>query len=172
MSPALDLHDLLSYTTWQRGLWQAWFEKQGPAALAVTTGPHGDGRFPRIGGLIRHIFSAELRYAERITRVPLTDTASVSTDDATALFQFGAMSRARFVHLIGTLPAAQWDVPLDFPLLNSTVRASPRKIVLHVLTHEIRHWAQVATLLRLQGQTGDRQDLSSVPSWAIRFGND
>ncbi len=81
MSPTLDLHDLLAYTTWQRERWQAWFEKQGPAALAVTTGPHGDRRFPTTGGLIRHIFSAELRYLERIAGRPLTDTASIATDD-------------------------------------------------------------------------------------------
>ena len=163
MNPALDLDDLVAYTKWQRALWQAWFEQKGPAALAVTTGAHGDGRFPTIGGLIRHIFLAELRYVERIAGLPLTDTTSVTTDDPAALFEFGAMSRARFVHFIDTFPAAQWAVPVDVPLLGSTVRASPRKVVLHVLTHEIRHWAQVATLLRLEGWIGDRQDLLFSP---------
>ena len=163
MSPAFDLRDLVAYTTWQRSLWQAYFEQRGPAALGVTTGPNGDGRFPTIGSLIRHIFSAELRYLERIAGLPLTDTARVPTDDAPALFEFGHMGRVRFVHLIDTLPPALWTVPIEFPLQNSMARSSPRKIVLHVLTHELRHWAQIATLLRLHGWVADRQDLLLSP---------
>jgi len=163
MSPTLDWRDLMGYTAWQRAVWQAWFAQKGPAPLAVTTGDHGDGRFPNIGSLIRHIFSSELRYAERIARLPLTDTTAVATDDASALFLLGAAGRAGFSRVIETLPESDWTVPFEFPLLNSTVRSTPRKVVLHVLTHEIRHWAQVATLLRLQGWVGDRQDVLFSP---------
>src|SRR5215469_3868262 len=28
-------------------------------------------------------------------------------------------------------------------------KATPKKIIIHVLAHEIRHWAQIATVLRL-----------------------
>ena len=163
MSPSLALEDLVGYTTWQRSLWHAWFTQKGPAPLAVTTGDHGDGRFPTVGGLIRHIFSSELRYAERIAGLPLTDTSVVAVDDADALFLLGAAGRTRFRGLIATLPDELWTFPFEFPLLNSTVRSTPRKVVLHVLTHEIRHWAQVATLLRLQGWTADRHDLLFSP---------
>jgi uncharacterized damage-inducible protein DinB len=31
-------------------------------------------------------------------------------------------------------------------------------IIVHVLVHEIRHWAQIATLLRLNGVTGEFHD--------------
>jgi uncharacterized damage-inducible protein DinB len=163
MSHAIDIRDLIGYTTWQRAVWQEWFAQKGPAPLAVTTGDHGDGRFPTIGGLIRHIFSSELRYAERIAGLPLTDTTVVATDDSAALFLLGAAGRNGFIRVIETLPGAQWTAPLEFPLLNATVRSTARKVVLHVLTHEIRHWAQVATLLRLQGWMGDRQDLLFSP---------
>ena len=36
--------------------------------------------------------------------------------------------------------------------------ASPRKIVTHVLLHEVRHWAQIATLFRLNGLKVDFHD--------------
>lgn len=163
MSPAVDVRELVAYTTWQRARWQSWFEKHGRGALGVTTGPHGDGRFKTIGCVIRHIFSAELRYLERIAGLPLTDASSVPVDDPVALFEFGSTGRDRFVNLIETLPPMLWAVPVEFSLLNATARASPRKIVLHVLTHEIRHWAQVATLLRLQGWAAERQDLLLSP---------
>lgn len=157
------LEHLVEYTGWQRDLWQTWFEREGPGPLALTTGPNGDGRFPTIGALIRHIFSAELRYMERIAALPLTDPASVPSNEATALFQFGTVSRGRFRELLRTLPPPEWVRPREFTLLNATVRLSPHKIVLHVLTHEIRHWAQVATLLRLQGHVGAGQDLLFSP---------
>lgn len=163
MSPALDVRELVAYTTWLRARWQSWFEKQGPGALGVTTGPHGDGRFPTVGSLIRHIFSAELRYLERIAGLPLTDASSVPLDDPVALFDFGSSGRDRFVNLLETLSPVLWTVPVEFPLLDATARASPRKIVLHVLTHEIRHWAQVATFLRLHGWAVERQDLILSP---------
>lgn len=163
MSLALDVRDLVGYTTWQRAIWRTWLDQKGPAPLAVTSGGHGDGRFTTVGGLIRHIFSSELRYAQRIAGVSLTDTSSVATDDPDALFLLGAVGRASFIGVIETLPADQWAIPLEFQLFSSIVRVTPRKVVLHVLTHEIRHWAQVATLLRLQGWMGERQDLLFSP---------
>lgn len=163
MSLSVDVRDLVAYTTWQRALWRLWFDQKGAAPLAVTTGGHGDGRFTTVGGLIRHIFSSELRYAQRIAGVPLTDTSSVDVDDPAALFLLGAVGRASFNGVIETLPTPEWSIPLEFQLFGSAVRVTPRKVVLHVLTHEIRHWAQVATLLRLQGWIGERQDLLFSP---------
>ena len=52
---------------------------------------------------------------------------------------------------------------MDIPLLNRTVRLTPRKILVHVATHEIRHWAQVGTLLRTQGWKVPAQDLLFAP---------
>jgi uncharacterized damage-inducible protein DinB len=163
MTMTFSVRDLLTYTDWQRRQWHLWFRREGPPALAVGTGPNGDGRFETIGALIRHIFSAELRYVERISGQPLSNTAAVPSDQVDALFRLGDSGRARFLELLDTFPADRWDEPIDVALLNSTVRLSPRKIVLHVLTHEIRHWAQVATLLRLQGWKGDPQDLLFSP---------
>ena len=163
MSPALDWRDLMGFTTWQRAVWQAWFAQKGPEPLAVTIGDDGDKPFPTIGSLIRHIFSSELRYAERIAGLPLTDTTVVATDDSAALFLLGAAGRQGFIRVIETIPAARWTVPLEFPLLDSTVRSTPRRVVLHVLAHEIRCWAQVATHLRLDGWTAEHHDLLFSP---------
>lgn len=162
--PALPVfQDLLAYTTWQRHEWHAWFTRQGATALECATGPHGDGRMPTVGALIRHIFSAELRYAERIEGRPLSDTASIPSTDVEALFELGGKSRGHLVALIDRLPATAWEAPFEFQVVGTLIQATPHKIVLHVLTHEIRHWAQVATLLRLQGMKGSLQDLLLSP---------
>lgn len=163
MSPSASLQDLLDYTAWQRQSWQAWLQDSGPAALAVSTGPHGDGRLPTIGALIRHIFSAELRYVERILGTPISDTGGVSPNDVAELFELGLRSRTALNTLNQTLPPPAWDVPVEFALLGATVRLTPRKVALHILTHEIRHWAQTGTLLRIEGYKVVPQDLLLSP---------
>ena len=40
---------------------------------------------------------------------------------------------------------------LEFEIGVRLQRASVRKIVFHVLLHEIRHWAQIAKMLRERG---------------------
>jgi len=103
---------------------------------------------------VRHIFSAEKRYVERLSGRRLSDPASIPSDNVEALFEFSQTSRKQLRKFIETFPAQEWDVPQDFKLLNNSLRATPRKIVVHILMHEIRHWAQIATVLRLSGFDG------------------
>ena len=159
----LSLNNLLDYTDWERHKWHAWFGQHGASALKISAGPHGDGRFEAVGELVRHIFSAEKRYVERLSGRPLTDPTSIPADKVDALFQFGERSRSGLRDFIATFPARDWDVPQDFTILNSFLRATPRKIVIHILMHEIRHWAQIATLLRLHGLTDEFHDLLFSP---------
>ena len=159
----LNVSDLLDYTDWERQKWQAWFLQHGADVLKITAGPHGDGRFGAVGELVRHIFSAEKRYVERLSDRSLTDPASISTDNIDALFQFGRQSRNDLRAFIETFPSQSWDIPHDFTILKYFLRATPRKIVVHILMHEIRHWAQIATLLRLHGLTDEFHDLLFSP---------
>src|SRR5213082_1533646 len=77
MAFTFELAHLLDYTDWERAQWHAWFREQGPAALAVDLGPNSNGRVNTIGELVRHIFSAEKRYVDRVVGAPLTDPAAV-----------------------------------------------------------------------------------------------
>ncbi len=159
----LNLSDLLDYTDWERQKWHAWFLQHGADVLKISAGPHGDGRFGAVGELVRHIFSAEQRYVKRLSGRSLTDPASISTDNIDALFQFGRQSRNDLRAFIETFPSHSWDIPQDFTILKYFLKATPRKIVVHILMHEIRHWAQIATLLRLHGLTDEFHDLLFSP---------
>jgi uncharacterized damage-inducible protein DinB len=159
----ISLEDLLVYTDWQRVQWHTILQQHGPSVLTTSAGPHGDGRFDAIGDLIRHIFSAETRYVERLEGRALSDTSTLPIDNLETLFTFGRASRQKLRHFIDTFPPEQWDLTQEFSFMNSRLSATPRKILLHVVIHEIRHWAQVATLLRLRGVTGDLQDLLFSP---------
>ncbi|HEV8398753.1 MAG TPA: DinB family protein [Gemmatimonadales bacterium] len=159
---SLDLTMLLDYTDWERGTWRSWFG-QHPQALTISTGLHGDGRFEALGHVVRHIFSAEQRYVERLAGRPLSDTSTIAVDSVDALFEFGRQSRVALRELIAAFPPAEWDAPRDFTLMNNQIRATPRKIVIHVLMHEIRHWAQIATTARLQGLKVEPHDFLFSP---------
>lgn len=163
MAVTLDLGDLAQYTDWEREKWQAWFKEHGDDGLKIGAGPHGDGRFSTVGDLIKHIFSAEARYIDRLLGRPLTDPASVPSDNSQALFEFGAHTRQALKTFVDTLPAAQWDAFGEFEFFTGILRATPKKIVTHVLLHEIRHWAQIATLLRLNGLKDELHDFIFTP---------
>lgn len=159
----LGLSELMDYTDWERRKWYDWLRRHGDQVLKISAGPHGDGRFQTVGELMRHIFSAEKRYVDRLTGRPLTDTASIPTDNIEALFQLGRQSRKGLQELVETFPAEEWDIPNDYKILNYSLRATPRKIVIHVVMHEIRHWAQIATLFRLNGLVGEFHDFLFSP---------
>lgn len=163
MSTSLSLNELIEYTDWERGQWHDWLQQHGDGVLAITAGPHGDGRFQTIGDLVRHIFSAEKRYIDRLSNRPITDTASIPANNVEALFDLGRESRTELKEFIKTFPAQQWDVPQDLSLMNKVLRLTPRKIIVHVLLHEVRHWAQIGTMFRLNGLTGEFHDFLFSP---------
>jgi len=160
---ALNLTDLMDYTEWERQKWHSWLKQHGDDALKVSAGPHGDGRFSAVGDIIKHIFSAESRYIDRLSDCPLTDPASIPSDNTASLFQFGAQSRSALRKFIETLPSQEWDAFREFDFFGGILRATPKKIVIHILLHEIRHWAQIATLLRLNGLKDDLRDFIFTP---------
>jgi uncharacterized damage-inducible protein DinB len=163
MPVQVSLDDLMAYTEWERDQWHGWFQQNRAHALMIDVGPHGDGRFDTVGDLVRHIFSAETRYIDRLSGRPLTDPASIPTDNVEALFNFGRQSRQRLRSFHAAFPAQSWDTPQELALGKHVLTATPRKIVLHILLHEAKHWAQVATLLRLHGLTGDFHDVLFSP---------
>jgi uncharacterized damage-inducible protein DinB len=159
----LTLDDLMDYTAWERQKWHKWFSQHGDEVLKISAGPHGDGRFTTVGELMRHMFSAEKRYIDRLSGRPLTDTASIPNDDIEAVFQFGEQSRKELKEFVETFPAQDLDFPQEHKMQNSILTVTPRKIVVHILLHEIRHWAQIATLLRLNGLVDDFHDFLFSP---------
>lgn len=168
----LNLNDLLAYTAWERQNWYQCLKQHGEKALKIHLGPNRDGRFETVGDLVKHIFSAEKRYVERITGQPLSEFANIPNDDVEALFQFSQQSRKELQHLLETFPEAEWDRLMSFKVLNYTTTATPKKIVLHILVHEIRHWAQIATLLRLHSLPSGFHDFLVSPVLGGEFKED
>ncbi|MGH9718516.1 MAG: DinB family protein [Candidatus Acidiferrales bacterium] len=163
MTVNLSINELIEYTDWERQKWYDRLRKAGDDALTLGAGPNGDGRFERVGDLMRHIFSAEKRYVERLSNLPLTNTSVIPSDSLETLFEFSRESRKRLKEFVATFPENKWDTTQEFMILNYKTTATPRKIVAHVLMHEIRHWAQIGTLLRLNGIVDEFHDFLASP---------
>jgi uncharacterized damage-inducible protein DinB len=163
MTFAFTLDDLLEYSDWERTQWQHWLREQGPAALAVDLGPHNTGRIGTIGELVRHIFSAEKRYVERCLKAPLTDTTTIPADDLEALFAFGHESRRALRELLASFPETEWNAPREMSFGTHTRIVTCRKMILQAVTHELRHWAQIAAFLRQAGYKPGFHDVIASP---------
>lgn len=163
MAVGLSLNELIEYTDWERMKWQECLAKRGDPVLRTPAGPVGNNRFQTVGDLIRHIFSAEKRYLDRLSNRAITDTSVVPSDNVDALFGFGRLSRSELRSFIAGIPTQDWDGMKEFDFFGNRLTATPRKLMGHVLIHEIRHWAQVATLLRLAGVTDGFHDFLFSP---------
>ena len=68
------------------------------------------------------------------------------------VFALGDDARGQLVDFLNSAPDAELDKVLTFQTLTAgTVTASKHKIASNVFLHGIRHWAQIATVLRYQG---------------------
>jgi uncharacterized damage-inducible protein DinB len=151
--PGLSFRELLDYTAGEAARWHAWFRAQPVSVLAL---PALTGREATVGALVRHIFLVERRYVDRLLGDTPTPYESVPADDVEALFAAGRDARERLERWLATATQEDLAARLEFQTITAgTLSASARKIVAHALLHGVRHWAQLATLLRQQGYATD-----------------
>lgn len=144
----LSLDELLAYTDEERGKWRKWFAAH-PAAMDVRVQP--DGRFATVGALVDHIFLVECRHLARLQQQPVPDASGVKAGDIDALFAYAARTRDALRTFALKLDEVDAAKPRDFVVQSGAVRMTPRKLLLHIGLHEIRHWAQIALGVRQAG---------------------
>lgn len=152
-APALSFRELLDYTAAETAHWHRWLAAQPDDVLDL---PIGEGRTATVRGLLQHIVAVERRYADRLLGEPVTSYEAIDTTDVGTLFAAGAEARERLEHYLAGATDADLARRLEFQTISAgTQSASARKIVAHVLVHGIRHWAQLATVLRQHGEATD-----------------
>jgi uncharacterized damage-inducible protein DinB len=68
------------------------------------------------------------------------------------VFELGDNARAHLVDFLTTAPESELDRVLTFMTVTAgEVTASKHKIASNVFLHGIRHWGQIATVLRQNG---------------------
>jgi uncharacterized damage-inducible protein DinB len=152
-APALTLRELLDYTRAETEHWHRWLAARPPEALEL---PVGEGRTATVRGLVHHIIVVERRYTDRLRGEPVTSYEDVPNAPLDALFATFDDTRARLDEWLASASDADLARRLEFQTISAgTLSASARKIVVHLLLHGVRHWAQLATALRQQGHATD-----------------
>jgi uncharacterized damage-inducible protein DinB len=153
MTTALTFRELLDYTRAETERWHEWLAAQPPGVLEL---PAGTGRTATVRGLVHHIIVVERRYTERLRGEPVSSYSDVPSEPLDAMFATFTDTRARLEQWLQTASDADLARVLEFQTLSAgTLSASARKIVVHLLLHGVRHWAQLATTLRQQGRATD-----------------
>jgi uncharacterized damage-inducible protein DinB len=145
---ALTYKTLLELTSTEHHRWHDWFIEH-PEAWAV---PFATGRMATIGGVVRHVFGVELRYAQRLLDQDVTSWEELRQTSIEDVFELGDHARGQLVHFLTTAPEKELDRVLTFQTLTAgMVTASKYKIASNIFLHDIRHWGQIATVLRGNG---------------------
>ena len=108
-----------------------------------------------VAQLLQHIVAVELRYAERLNGIPETAYQAIPYSSAEEIY----LTHDRAMKLLGPLMERDevfWETVLEFQTRSAaTLRAKRKTVLIHLLTHGIRHYAQLATLVRKLGVIPD-----------------
>ena len=142
------LEELLADNEGSAAKWQAWFGAN-ETALDVPADIYNSGT---VRGVLKHIFAVELRHSQRLLGKDVIAYDAVAAGSLDDLF----VVHARAIQNLQEFLAAADDSSLAETIALETVsagtlRASRRKLFVHILLHSIRHWAQLSTLLRENG---------------------
>jgi uncharacterized damage-inducible protein DinB len=144
----LTFDELHRYTLEERDKWRHFFDLH-PDAMDASI--QSGGRFPTVGKLIDHIFLVEQRHLQRLRGEPLAEQTGLTGNNAPPLFDYGASVRRELEQLVGDLDEDVASQMRTFNVRNQDWPMSPRKLLFHILLHEIRHWAQIALAVRQAG---------------------
>ena len=164
----LSFGELLDYSAEESNHWRGFFT-QHPEALDL---PCDIAQTKTVRELVVHIVVVQMRYAERLLNMPITEFESLvaqvtgapgeekpgKEQIADKIFALGRKSLEDLRSFAIAANDADWDGPLTFLTRSAgELTASRRKIFIHALLHGVRHWAQLSTYLRQKGYKQDWQ---------------
>ena len=148
--PALTAEEVLAWLDKTSTNWRALIEEH-PEILNLPCDVMG---VSTVGGLLQHIVAVELRYADQLSGLPPTEYAAIPFDSAAAIYA----THERAMKMLRELLAAggDWDAKFEFVTRSmGPMRSSRRGVLFHAMLHGIRHYAQLATLVRQHGVKPD-----------------
>jgi uncharacterized damage-inducible protein DinB len=107
-----------------------------------------------VAELLQHIVAAQLRYAERLAGLPTSDYDAIPFDSVESIYATHDRAAAIFQQLF--VSDIDWNEPTDFTTrTRGALRSNRKTILFHALLHGIRHYAQLASLVRQCGVKPD-----------------
>lgn len=144
----ITLKELLADNQASTAKWLTWFAANQPA-LDLPCEIYNSNT---VRGLLKHIFAVELRHSQRLTgsEVVAYDAIPVGSLEELARVHARALEALRSFLAKANEPALDEIISLQ-TVSAGTLQASRRKLFVHILLHSMRHWAQLATVLREAG---------------------
>ena len=165
MTCTVTIEALLDYSDHERRKWREWATAD-PARLQLPFQP--GGRFPTIGTLLDHLFLVERRHLARLEGGTPPDATGLAPTDAKGLFEYADLVRADLRRVVADLDAQEAAATLSFNVQSGgPFTMSRRKLLTHMVLHEVRHLAQLALAARLAGhEPPGTHDLFYFPEFA------
>src|SRR5437016_768628 len=136
----LSVMELLHYTDEERQRWEQWFNENGEDLLKM---PIGGRHEMTIGCLILHIFELEMRCVQLLRHEAVIEYRRRPCLHIGEVFGFGLETRKAMRDFVRAATPEDCARIVEFHLSERGYRVSARKIVLHTLLDEVRHWAHV-----------------------------
>lgn len=144
--PALTADEMLAWLETTSTNWRALVEAH-PEVLALACDVMGVGT---VGGLLQHIVAVEVRYAEQLSGLPVTEYEAIPFDSAAAIY--ATHERAVRLYRKQLAGDVDWDEKIELKTRSlGALRASRKTTFFHAMLHSMRHYAQLATLVRQHG---------------------
>lgn len=145
---SLTAHEVLHWNDTNTAQWRKLFEKH-PEALALPCDIRGSST---VADLLQHIVAVELRYAERLGDEAVTEYDAVPKESITKIFAVHDRAIAK-INILLADATYDWQLEIDMETRQGRLIASRKAVLFHALLHSMRHYAQLATLLRHSGIT-------------------
>ncbi len=147
----------LDYSDEETRRWKRWFS-ENPAALDLAIDIAGTGTVRK---LLLHIFFVERHFATLVSGGSLATSDHLRSEiennppaDLGQIFTIGEEASREYRKFLERATEADLSTVLNLGT-KTEIRGSKRKLITQALTHSVRHWAQLATLLRQKGFTQD-----------------
>lgn len=144
---ALTAEQLMAWVETTSTEWKALLAAH-PEALAF---PCDVRETSSVAEALQHIVAVELRYAQRLADAAQSDYAAIPYSTVEEIYRTHDAAMALYRELLAR-EDFDWEQTIEFQTRSAgTLKSSRRTILVHALMHSIRHYAQLATLVRQHG---------------------
>ena len=149
MSVTIELEALLGYSDQERAKWRDWIAADS-GRLSIVLQP--GGRFPTVADLLDHVFFVERRHLCRLEGGTPPESTGVPLGDWQRLFEYSELVRADMRRYVSDLTDVAANEVITWEAIGiGPIAMSRRRLLTHILLHEIRHFAQLALAARTGG---------------------
>lgn len=147
MPPTFSAQTLVDWNDANAQRWHEFILANPPILLLLCDIRNGK----TVADTLQHIVAVELRYAQRLAGLPESPYEEIPKTSIDSLHGAHELALGLVRSLLST-PDYDWSAELTIDTIAAgRLRASRETILVHLALHSMRHYAQLATLVRQQG---------------------